>query len=115
MLTVAKMAGNRHILARVLSDAGFATRSAESGADVDRILEAAGDIAAALIDLTGFDRRIWIVCDRLHDARVPFVVVATRWNRAQQRTSLTHGARALLVKPVSVTDLVGHLHALIEQ
>lgn len=61
----------------------------------------------ALVDIAGFDQRIWERCERMRDERVPFLVIYPQQRAAIQAESLRHGARGVLVKPLVQRELLG--------
>jgi DNA-binding response OmpR family regulator len=65
----------------------------------------------AIIDVSGFDESIWEVCCRMHEARIPFIIIAPQRSPVIQRNSMNHGAAGLLVKPLSTRELIEHIHS----
>ena len=105
---------NLELLTQQLDTAGYRTRAAGSLEELDRELGGASPIGLALIDLTGFDERIWERCERLRHADVPFVVLTARRSPTIQREGIRHGASTIAVKPLRVPDLLEFIRTLVE-
>lgn len=106
---------NLELLVQFLGKEGFHLRTASSLEEFDQMLTGADSIGLALVDIAGFDRSIWERCERLRDARVPFLVLSAKQSAAMQQASLSHGARGVLVKPLVVKKLVGLMRALLAE
>lgn len=104
---------NLELLTQFFARAGFPTRTATSLAEFDAALDNAGEIAVALVDLSGFDPHIWQRCDRLRSMGIPFIVISPRQSEALRKTSLTRGARGMLVKPLSSKMLLQLVRSLV--
>lgn len=105
---------NLELLTQQLDTAGYRTRAAGSLEEFDRELGGASPIGLVLIDLTGFDERIWERCERLRHADVPFVVLTARRSPTIQREGIRHGASTIAVKPLPVPDLLEFIRTLVE-
>lgn len=106
---------NRHnleLLIQYLGQEGYETRSASSLAELNQAIKE-NKMSLVLIDLSGFDQRIWERCEQLRKARIPFIIISTRRSLIVQQESMKHGARGVLVKPLGVKELVGYIHALL--
>jgi CheY-like chemotaxis protein len=104
---------NAELLAAFLTEAGYRTQALYELPEVDALLEHAAelaDIALALVDLQGFEPSIWERCRALHEAHVPFIVIARPHTaEAQQqvrRRSHGAGARHTLTKPMRKEQLL---------
>lgn len=113
ILTVASNRRNLELLDGVLTKAGFRTCGVDTLTGLDVALEHASNFALALVDLTGFDASIWERCEQLRQANVPFLVISPRQYADLQRESLRRGARGVLVKPLTVQDLLQLVYALV--
>lgn len=113
ILTVASNPRNLELLDGVLTKAGFRTFRVDTLTGLDAALEHAGDFALALVDLTGFDTSIWERCEQLRRASVPFLIISPRQCADLQRESIQRGARGVLVKPLTVQDLLQLVYALV--
>jgi len=113
ILIVDSNRSNLEHLTQQLVEEGYATAGASSLEEMDNAIEEHESIKLALIDLTGFDDSIWERCDRMHEARTPFIVIMSQRSPVLQRDSMKHGAACLLVKPLGVKELIEHIHAVL--
>lgn len=107
---------NRHdleLLTQYLGGEGYEIRSASSLAELDQAIQQGQKIAVALIDLSGFDEHIWERCEKLREAKIPFLVISPRRSLIVQKDSLRHGASGVLVKPISFKELGEHIRTLL--
>ncbi len=112
ILTVERNPRNLELLNKFLTDKGFRTVGASSIEELDQRLTETEPIALALVDLAGFDKRIWERCDQLRQSGIPFLVISPQPATGAQRTGLAHGASGVLVKPLVVKELVGMIQNL---
>ena len=105
---------NLELLTQQLENAGYETRGVGSLEELDQEIGAGSRIGLALIDLSGFDERIWERCERLRHADVPFVVLTARRSPTIQREGIRHGASTIAVKPLRVPDLLEFIRTLVE-
>lgn len=113
ILAVDRNKRNLELLGKVLGEHGYATRGANDLQEFARAL-ADDHIELALVDIAGFDRRIWEFCERLRDRGTPFLVLSPRQAAALEQESVTHGARGMLVKPLTVQQLLRLIERLLE-
>lgn len=112
---------NAELLAAFLTESGYRTRALYELAEVDALMTNTAkldDIALALVDLQGFEASIWERCRALHEAHVPFIVIARPHTaEAQQqvrRRSHGAGARHTLTKPMRKEQLLTLVRILTE-
>ena len=105
---------NLDLLAQQLGNAGYETRAAGSLEEIDEEINGASQIGVALIDISGFDERIWERCERLREGSVPFVVLTQQRSPAAQREGIRHGASTIAVKPLRIPDLLEFIRTLLE-
>lgn len=115
ILTVDRNPRNLELLAGFLGKAGYESVSASRIADFDHALDSAAKIDLALVDLAGFDHQIWDRCDRLKEAQIPFLIISAGQPNTVQQDSVTHGARAVLMKPLASKDLLGMIRGLLRE
>lgn len=106
---------NLELLGQFLGKEGYQTRPVSSLEEIDQLLDRTEDIRLALVDIGGFDRRIWERCQRLREQRIPFLVLSPRQSAALQQASVSAGARGVLVKPLVVKELLGLIRSLVEE
>lgn len=100
------------LLSQQLGKEGYDTLDAASLEELDEKLQINKNIALGLIDLSGFDQRIWERCDTLHKAKIPYIIVSPQRSPLVQRESMKHGASCLLVKPLGIRDLLEYIYTL---
>jgi CheY-like chemotaxis protein len=110
ILIVNSNRSNLEQLSRQLEEEGYATAGASSLEELDSVITGQENIKLALLDLVGFDNSIWERCDRMHEARIPFIVIMQQRSPGIQRDSMKHGANGLLVRPLGTKELIEHIH-----
>jgi DNA-binding response OmpR family regulator len=105
--------GNLDFLSHQLDREGYGTVGASSLEELDQAIEGKVGIALLLIDISGFDQRIWERCEALVRSGVPFIVISPRRSPAVQRDSMRCGASVLLTKPFDFKDLMEHVHTVL--
>lgn len=114
LLLVGRLPRNLQLLKMYLGKAGYITLTATSYEEFDHQLALPQAISGSLIDLTGFDTEIWTRCEYLRTARIPFLIFSPKLSTSIQRTSLLHGAKGVMVKPLAVNELIGMLQNILE-
>ncbi len=104
---------NLELLVQQLGREGYQTLAAASLDELDQAIQGEEKIALSLIDISGFDKRIWERCEKLHKAKTPFIVISPRRSSTIQRHSMKHGASGLLVKPLDFKDLLEHIRTVL--
>jgi len=104
---------NLELLSHQLDREGYSTSTASSLEELDRAIQDKVRIALLLIDISGFDERIWERCQALVETGAPFIVISPRRSPAVQRDSMRCGASVLLTKPFDFKDLVEHVHTVL--
>lgn len=113
ILLVGSNRANLTLLSQQIRQEGYEPLSAASLEEFDRALDEPLGLVLSLMDLSGFDQRIWARCEQLRKARVPFIVISPQRSPAIQRDSMKYGASGLLVKPVGVKALIEYVHTLL--
>lgn len=106
ILVVSKHRENARQLQRVLAEAGYGVRIVTTTRDFAAHMEVGELHDLALVDISGFDERIWAPCRGLHDAGVPFLIVGARAGSALEKAGTEHGTGSVLVKPLIVQELL---------
>ncbi|MGB3298839.1 MAG: hypothetical protein WBA76_11260 [Phormidesmis sp.] len=122
ILCVGRNRRNQELLSQVLGKAGYGIKVALSYEDVMPMVEASS-VVLVLLDVTGFDDKVWQLCELLQSTYgeavskekagavrsrpVPFFII-TAPNRAHLPNQYgTSGSRVpLLVKPLSIRPLL---------
>jgi DNA-binding response OmpR family regulator len=113
ILVVDSNRSNLEHLSQLLEQEGYEMLTAASLEELDKAIQRKERIALSLIDISGFDKRIWERCEELHKAKTPFIVVSAQRSFTIQRHSMKHGASGLLVKPLDFKDLLEYIHTVL--
>jgi CheY-like chemotaxis protein len=100
-------------LARQLGEEGYLTVGASSLEEMESAIKEKENFRLALLDITGFDQGIWERCDMLNEIRIPYIIVTPHRSPGIQRDAMKHGASGLLVKPLSIKELIEHIHSVL--
>jgi DNA-binding response OmpR family regulator len=106
ILTVDRNQRNLELLGQFLRKEGYETLPVSTFEEYEQILGQAETLALALIDISGFDRRIWILCEKLTERGVPLLVISPQQVPQIQQEGLAHGARSVMYKPVILKQLI---------
>ena len=113
ILAVDRNQRNLELLSQFLNKEGYQVMTASSFEDVARAIDLPDKIGMALVDISGFDRRIWDCCEQLRNHQIPFLILSPKQSAAIQHESFSRGARSMLVKPLIVKDLLSIVHSLL--
>jgi DNA-binding response OmpR family regulator len=113
ILAVDRNQRNLELLAQFLNKEGYQTIAADSLEEFARAIDLPDIIGIALVDISGFDRRIWDCCEQLRNHQIPFLILSPKQSAALQHESFSRGARSILVKPLIVRDLLSIVHSLL--
>jgi DNA-binding response OmpR family regulator len=106
---------NLDLLEQFLVKNGYAVVSASSLDEFSQALQGGESIRLALVDITGFDPRIWEQCKGLREKEIPFIIVSPRQISTVQQAEIPRGAQGVLVKPLATQELLGLMRGLLEQ
>jgi DNA-binding response OmpR family regulator len=112
ILTVDRNQRNLELLAQFLNKEGYETLPVSSLEGFDQIFEQVESLVLALVDISGFDRRIWEYCEKLSSNDVPLLVISPPQLSAIRQESLMHGADGVLFKPLMVAELMKVIRSL---
>ena len=113
ILAVDRNQRNLELLSQFLNKEGYQTIAADSFEEVVKAIDLPDKIGMALVDISGFDRRIWDCCEQLRNHQIPFLILSPKQSAAIQHESFSRGARSMLVKPLIVRDLLSIVHSLL--
>lgn len=105
---------NLELLRKFIENEGCLFYGASSLEEFDQVLDEERTINLALVDLSGFDHGILQRFERLHKANTPFLVISPRKSVKIEQSSLSHGAKGVLVKPLVMKELQVIIHAMLE-
>jgi CheY-like chemotaxis protein len=107
VVAVGRNRRNLELIAEVLSGEGVPTGTANGLEAFDQMLENAQGLELVLIDLAGFDQRIWERTERLRRMGVPFLVFSAGPRAAwEEKEGLSRGALTVLRKPLGKRELI---------
>ncbi|ODA43904.1 Two-component system response regulator OmpR [Thermodesulfovibrio sp. N1] len=112
ILILSKLNKNLELVAEFFKKQGFDSVSASSYEDLDRILSSLSfDIA--LLDIGGFDSKIWHYCEKINNYGKPFFIISSVKNPKIDKEGIKKGARGVLVKPLVMKELNEIIKALV--
>ncbi|HEY0754425.1 MAG TPA: response regulator [Ktedonobacteraceae bacterium] len=115
ILLVNRNVRNLQLLCEHLDKEGYKTLTASNYDEFDLVLAQQVNIAGALIDITGFDAQIWPRCEQLRSRKAPFLMISPKLSAAIQQASLSHGARAVMLKPLVVKEFIGIIQSMLDE
>lgn len=92
---------NIELITGFLAGDGYEVMSAATMKELDVLLKTPEKIGLALIDLIGFDHRIWERSEILRTNGIPFILISLR-----KTSALGRGERVVLCKPLIVKDML---------
>lgn len=95
---------NLILLTQFLEQHGYQVVSTISLEEVPHILSQVSRINLTLIDVSGFDDRVWTLCQQLREQEIPFLIISPRQRLDIQQASIVHGALGLLGKPLVMRE-----------
>jgi DNA-binding response OmpR family regulator len=113
VLAVDRNRRNLELLQELLGGASYRLKPVSTLAEFDAILADSEPVNIGLIDLVGFDNGIWERCEQLRNRGIPFLILSSRPSPVLQYESLNHGAQGVLIKPLTIRQLLGLIHALL--
>lgn len=94
---------NQELLSQVLAKAGYSVKVVLTMEELMPTVEQ-GDIALVLLDITGFDARVWQFCQELRSHAIPFFIISPPQTA---HLPAQYGSDSpLLVKPLAIRSLL---------
>jgi len=113
ILSVDSNQTNLELLSQQLLKEGYEVLTSSSLEELDEVIQSKKDVALSLINLSGFDQRIWERCSELRKTKTPFIIISPQRSPGIQRDSMKHGASGLLIKPIGTKELMEYIHTLL--
>jgi len=113
ILVIEQNTCNLDLLRALLIQEGYLVVEATTLEKADQILEG-DDINLALVDIEGFDYRVWERCEIMRRRGIPLLVVFSGTDNYQREESLRHGAQVVLAKPLITQELICMLNNFLE-
>lgn len=106
ILNMASNQRNGELLSQFLGKEGYQSVSVTTIPDFERMTVSETRFGLAIVDIAGFDRRIWRCCEGLSKISVPLVVVVPKPLQHMHHKCFSHGAQRVFVKPLLVKELL---------
>ena len=113
VLTIDRNQRNLDLLGQFLGKEGFKTLPISTLEGFEEILGRTETFGLALVDISGFDRRIWVLCEKLTENGVPMLIISPQQVPQIQQESLAHGAHGVMFKPLVMKHLVSIIQTMI--
>ncbi len=97
---------NIEVLSEVLGKEGYIVDGLTSIENPDLNSLTASNYSLALVDITGFDKRIWNFCEQLREKDISFVVISPKKTISIQQQSIDSGAKYVMTKPLVIKELL---------
>jgi DNA-binding response OmpR family regulator len=110
---VDRNARNLELLGDFLQKEGYQVHSMTALDGFEETLEA-HEVSLAVVDISGFDRSIWLYCQMLSDRDIPFIVISPRQVAQIREEGKHYGASDVLIKPLAAKELSSLVKALID-
>lgn len=113
ILVVNRTPRNTALLINFLEHRGYQAGSAGSLEEIDHAIDDDHAYRLALIDVSGFDERIWDRCSRLRETGIPFLLISSPLTNVGAEEGLRHGATGVLKKPLAMKELAHLIDSLV--
>ena len=105
--------GNFQVLAKFLQKLDLGAIRIQNLNDFDAAMDARGPISIAIIDMLGFDDRIWDICKEIKKREIPMLMISSNHSSEIIRACYAVGAKGIFKKPVLMRELADSIHSLI--
>jgi len=113
ILAMDRNSSNLTLLSKFLSREGYEVVGVSSIENFEEAIASDLYISLAIIDVSGFDRRIWNCCEQLRCLGIPFLVISPQQSTLIKQQGINYGATQILVKPLMVKELLQIIQNLI--
>lgn len=114
LLIAAHNERNLELISSFLDNEGYRTTESSELEELGQKIERANYIDLALIDVSGFGKRIWDFCEKLRKRGVPFLTIFPERAAGSREKGEVRGSRGILVKPLSKKRLTKLLEVLLQ-
>ena len=115
ILLIGRGRKNLELLSQFLSRQGYSTTKVNDYESLDKVLEKDEKVDLSLIDIAGFDSRIWKKCEVMRMKGIPFLVISPSQSAQIQKASIEHGAQGTLIKPLAVKEFLRLIESMMEE
>lgn len=112
VILVMKQLGNIRVLNQAVAEVGMAGVGVSSEDDLLEELQRDVPAKTALVDVTGFGREAWRLCELLQQHDITFIVLSTAKDADIGNRSIAYGAISVLQKPVAKRALLELIESL---
>lgn len=114
LLIVGSNARNQELLSDFIGRLGYEAVRADTLEILDTILDSHLPVRFALVDITGFDQKIWDRCARLHGLDIPLLLISSKQSIAVRKLAIAHGAQTVMEKPLIMRELADTIHGFMQ-
>lgn len=100
ILLFVKSPGNRKVISACIEEEGYLCQPVLSDEQMEQALVHACN-KLALVDASGFGPGVWRLCEKLHEQKIPFIVLSPRESLVSSSRAAAYGAVSVLQKPVA--------------
>lgn len=105
---------NAALLGKFLEKEGYEPAVITNLDTAGEVREDVSQFSFASVDLDWFDSPIWSYCERLHEQRVPFIVLSGLRTPALVEQSYQYGTDSFVVKPIAKREFRELIRTVIE-
>lgn len=96
---------NAELLQKALSKFNFAIYHAANYKTIDTVLQSI-NFDIALMDISGFDSRIWDRCKAIRAQNIPLLILSGQPEGKIQQLGIKNGASGIIAKPLILKDFI---------
>jgi DNA-binding response OmpR family regulator len=106
ILLVARKPGNIRVLSQALESHEYRCTGVSDKEALENLFEQSSYPDLALVDVSGFGKSVWSMCELLQHKNVPFIVLFAKHELSLSSKTLSYGAASILQKPIIKTSLL---------
>lgn len=105
---------NIELMIKFISPEGYQVQGLSNLSELDEVIKNEDKVDLVLMDISGFDKRIWDACENLRNNQIPFLMISPQRHIELEKESIKHGAQDFLVKPLVVKEILALIKEFIE-
>jgi len=106
ILIVDRKPKNADLLCKFLQKQEFSCLSAADYSRMDELIDKGTKIDAVIMDVTGFDEKIWNRCKKFTQKNIPFLILSANPHKNIKKEGVKQGAKAVMGKPVIMKEFL---------
>lgn len=106
ILALDKNLSNLELLRKFLGREGYGVIGVSSIEQFKEKILKEPAINLAVVDVSGFDRRVWNCCEKLKMLDIPFIVLSPQQSATIKQEGINYGAEKIMVKPLILKDFL---------